>query len=177
MIFLAPGTLLIAAPGMLDPNFMHTVAMVGHHDGEGAQGLVINRPKPGGMSLAGLEVQEGGPVGLGQHQLLHASEEFAHCSNLVVDGIWMAQEPGPVLEALESGRLSSDSMRLFEGYSGWGAGQLEVELREKAWLVCEPAPQLVFGDLGASATWREALRLMGPAAEGLAHLPPDISWN
>lgn len=89
----------------------------------------------------------------------------------------MAQEPGPVLEALESGRLSVDSMRLFEGYSGWGAGQLEVELREKAWLVCKPAPRLVFGELRAAAIWREALRLMGPAAEGLAYLPPDISWN
>lgn len=64
MIFLDPGTLLIASPEMLDPNFMHTVAMVGHHDGEGAQGLVINRCKPGGMSLAGLEIQEGGPWGL-----------------------------------------------------------------------------------------------------------------
>ena len=177
MSFLDPGSLLIAAPSMLDPNFMHTVAMIGHHDGEGAQGLVINRRQEQGTTLAGLEIQEGGPVGLGQHQLLHASEALAHCSTPVVDGLWMAREPESILEALDSGTLSHQDVRLFEGYSGWDSGQLEAELAEDVWLVGIPAPELVLGDLRGLAIWREALRLLGPDAAGLAHLPPDISWN
>lgn len=162
---------------MLDPNFMHAVVLLGHHDGEGAQGLVINRLHPGGTTLAGLAIHEGGPVGLGQHQLLHGSAELAHCSTQVAEGLWMAREPGPVLKALEAGSVNPDAVRLFEGYSGWGSGQLETELAESAWLVDQSNADLVLGCSVGPKAWRAALRGLGPDVAGLAHLPPDVSWN
>ena len=36
--------------------------------------------------------------------------------------------------------LSIKRMRLFAGYSGWGAGQLEAELEEPSWIVVDAEP-------------------------------------
>lgn len=89
----------------------------------------------------------------------------------------MAQEPGPVLEALEKGTVQPDAVRLFEGHSGWGPGQLEAELGESSWLVGAPNANMILHCAPGIGVWREALRGLGPSAAGLAHLPPDISWN
>ncbi len=44
--------LLIAMPGMADPNFSSTVTLICEHNNEGALGIVINRPLP--LKLGGL---------------------------------------------------------------------------------------------------------------------------
>ena len=62
------------------------------------------------------------------------------------------------------------------GYSGWGEGQLEAELREGAWVVCPATEALVF-DTKPESLWRRALRSLGGGWAALADEPPDPSWN
>ena len=84
---LPPGSLLLAAPSMLDPNFMHSLVVLCDHDEAGAYGLVVNRPT--GIALGKLltdhplaedlhlPVHEGGPVGRDRLQFLHRRQELA----------------------------------------------------------------------------------------------------
>src|SRR5438445_2259111 len=79
------GSLLVAHPNMLDPNFRRTVLFISEHDPkEGALGVIINRPldrqvadlvtetPPAG--LAAVPVFLGGPVG--KNQLMFAAFEW-----------------------------------------------------------------------------------------------------
>ena len=62
------GQLLIASPALIDPNFRRTVVLIAEHTGEGAMGLVLNRPSesrwPSRSGLAEL-VEHGAPVYFG----------------------------------------------------------------------------------------------------------------
>ena len=66
------GHLLIAGTSLLDPNFRRAVVLIGHHDGEGAVGVVLNRasevevavavPPLAGLVEPGDRLFIGGPV-------------------------------------------------------------------------------------------------------------------
>ncbi|MEO2091309.1 MAG: YqgE/AlgH family protein, partial [Gemmataceae bacterium] len=68
-------------------------------------------------------------------------------------------------------------LRFFVGYSGWGGGQLEDELRGGSWVPAPPDPALVFDAQDREAVWRRALRSLGDAGADLSRQPPDVSWN
>jgi putative transcriptional regulator len=182
------GSLLAAAPDMLDPNFMHSVVLIVQHTHEGAYGLVINRPSSITVNLLFSEhpvlsklrfgVHSGGPVGLDTLQFLHCVPEAIPGGAELVPGLYLGGE----LEALAA-LLASDPVqaarcvRLLLGYSGWDAGQLESELTHGAWV---PAPlsevSWMFQD-DPQALWRKVIRSLGRHAQGLEDLPPDPSWN
>jgi len=66
--------------------------------------------------------------------------------------------------------------RVFAGYSGWGAGQLETELEEGAWIVEPAQPTDVFAE-DAEALWSDVLRRKGPSYALMASMPFDPSLN
>src|SRR5216117_1227104 len=136
------GSLLVAHPNMLDPNFRRTVLFISAHDpAEGALGLIINRPLDKQVSdlvtetppagLADVPVFLGGPVG--KNQLMFAAFEcqkgegfkLNHNVDLKEASEWSGQKSAPI--------------RAFVGYAGWGAGQLEAEVKQKAWLLQKPS--------------------------------------
>lgn len=178
-----PGKLLVASPKLEDPNFARTVVYIGIHDADGAFGLVLNRMLAFDVSdhLAGWEdavcappvLFKGGPV-----------EPSA------VVGLAIAlDEPGPgwsqlaggaglidvSLSATETGpRLAH--LRLFLGYSGWGAGQLEAEIRDEGWFVVP----LEEGDLFSAEPerlWRRVLRRQPGKLAIFAYYPEDPTQN
>lgn len=181
----AAGTMLASAPNMLDPNFMHTVVLVCQHSAEGAFGLVVNResgfsaesllPEGSALGNAGLAVYSGGPVGLDTMQFLHRLPEEIPGGIEVFGGLYL----GGVIEDLESAgrpRPLEQDVRLFLGYSGWDAGQLEAELASGSWLPAPPNMEAVFAKDQRTA-WRDVVRSLGDATRGLEDLPPDVSWN
>ncbi len=181
------GTLLAAYPDMLDPNFMHTVVLVCQHSEQGAYGVVTNRrtkftvrellPDHPTLGQSNFPVHLGGPVD-------HTTLQFVHVvpkeipGGMSIDGkLWL----GGDLDALgryvgEHRRAASRRLRLFLGYSGWSAGQLENELGTGSWLPAPPALDAIFGDSG-EATWRRVVRSIGGQGSGLDNQPPDVSWN
>jgi putative transcriptional regulator len=169
------GYLLVASPLMLDPNFTRTVVLILQHDDDGALGVVLNRPSDSPVSdhlprwskgsVEPATVFVGGPV----------SPEI---------GIGLAWRTGSghgPLAGIEVFDLSAEdeeheAVRVFAGYAGWGAGQLEAELEEPAWLVVPATPAEVF-TARPDLLWGRVMRRIDPELGVVATLPPDPSLN
>ena len=176
------GRLLVAGPGLDDPNFRRTVVLLGEHGDEGAMGVVLNRVStvtvdeavPPIVPLAGPDepVYLGGPVQPQAVVVLADFEDPDVAEAIVVDHVGFL--PGEVEDAGDLGGLRS--VRVFAGYAGWGPGQLESELAEGAWLVLEARGSDVFTTV-PDALWRDVLRRQGGAYAVLALLPDDPRVN
>ena len=181
------GSLLAAAPDMLDPNFMHMVVLVVQHSSEGAYGLIINRPATLTVDLLLADhpilsrqrfpVHAGGPVGLDTLQFLHRVPEEVPGGVELAPGLMLGGDLDALARYIERDPPGAERhVRLLLGYSGWSARQLEGELAQGAWV---PAPldlDWVFQS-DSQAVWRRVLRSLGGHAQGLEDLPPDVSWN
>ncbi len=180
------GTFLISSPRLMDQNFMHTVVLLCDHTDEGSYGVVVNRP--GKLTVADLQTDNellagrddalwmGGPVQLETVQLLHRLGSGIPGSMHVVDDVHLGGDPAVIRRALEKRGEGRELIRFLLGYSGWGAGQLEAELSEGAWVTCPASEELIF-DVRPDTLWRRALRRLGGAWAALADEPPDPSWN
>jgi putative transcriptional regulator len=176
------GQLLVAGPGLYDPNFRRTVVLLGEHGEDGAMGLVLNRvstvavedavPPVAGLVEDGELVYIGGPV---QPQAVVVLADFvdqARAGALVLDTIGFL--PGDVGDASELGELRD--ARVFAGYAGWGPGQLEEELAEQSWVVLPARASDVFTH-APEGLWAEVLRRHGGGLALLATLPEDPAVN
>jgi putative transcriptional regulator len=176
------GHLLVAGPGLVDPNFHRTVVLVGEHGEEGAMGVVLNRPSPvlvvdAVPPLAGLVGEDdvvfvGGPVQPEAILVIGEFDDPAEAGTLVLDSIGFL--PGEIDDAGSVGSLGR--ARLFAGYAGWGPGQLEVELEESAWIVEPAQPDDVFG-IAPESLWSSVLQRKGGAFGVLASMPSDPTLN
>ena len=181
------GTVLLAGADMLDPNFMHTVVLICQHSAEGAYGLVLNRPShqttakvlSDELPLGRVDVPIfiGGPVGLDTLQVLHRAPEQISGGVQLADDLWIGGELDHIGRyALENPVSLATHVRVMMGYSGWGAGQLEVELATGSWLPVPGNPgALLNGD--PQKLWRVLLKRLGDDGLGLANQPPDPRWN
>ncbi|HEY4270996.1 MAG TPA: YqgE/AlgH family protein [Candidatus Udaeobacter sp.] len=174
------GSLLVAHPNMLDPNFRRTVLFVSEHDpNEGALGVIINRPldKPvtelvSGVpptDLADVPVFLGGPVG--KNQLMFAAFEWQKGEGLRLNHNVALDESSDA-----SGQKNLLTVCAFVGYAGWGAGQLESEVKQKAWLIQKANPSLLKLDR-LPKLWFDIMRTLGPWYKMLASAPDDPSLN
>lgn len=179
------GTFLAAGPDMLDPNFAHSVVLICEHTGEGAYGLVVNRPtgqtarsilaEHPPLSEHAFPIYQGGPVGLDTLQILHRADDQIPGGVPLLDDLWIGGELEDVARLVgQDSATAQKSVRLFLGYAGWSPGQLEYELAAGAWLPAVARTDLVFGADG-EATWREVVRSVG--STGLEDQPPDPTWN
>jgi putative transcriptional regulator len=176
------GQLLVASPTLQDPNFLRTVVLVGVHNEEGAMGVVLNRPSEVTVSEAvpqledaagGLEaVYVGGPV---QRTSIVLVAEFADpdaAGLLVVGRIGFPPadvEPHDLAGAV--GRA-----RVFAGYAGWGAGQLDAEVAEGDWIEQSALAEDVFTE-APEELWSHVLSRKGGSYALLARMPLDPSVN
>ncbi len=145
------GQFLLAMPSMGDPRFLRSVVYMVAHDSEGAMGFIINRRAEGlslgdilkdmpetvaKTGLVNLPVYVGGPVQNDRGFVLHTSDyEKTHNTLSQELPIALTQSADVLVDAAH-GR-GPEKMRLFLGYAGWGPGQIEGELQDNAWLVCD----------------------------------------
>jgi putative transcriptional regulator len=175
------GQLLIASPGLLDPNFRRTVVLVTEHNEEGAAGLVLNRPSPDGVAELvplleplvdeGDQVWVGGPV---QPNAVLVLGEFLDADDAAVPlfgalGFPSLDEPDEIVPV-------TTRRRVFAGYAGWGEGQLEDELAREDWIVEEALPDDAFTE-APDELWADVLRRKGGIYELVARMPEDPSVN
>jgi putative transcriptional regulator len=164
--------LLIAMPGMADPNFSSTVTLVCEHNAEGALGIVINRPmdmKLGGLfeqldvddpdqSIASHPVLSGGPVARERGFVLHNPVgEFE--SSVAVSSDVQLTLSRDVIDAMAAGNGPARSLVAL-GYAGWDAGQLEAEMLANTWLTVPATPEVIF-DVPFADRWSVAARTIG----------------
>ena len=173
--------LLIAMPGMADPNFTSTVTLICEHNDEGALGIVINRPltlKLGGLfeqleldgadrNAAESPVLMGGPVGPERGFVLH---DCAHSyeNSLAVSSDICLTLSRDVIDAMACGQGPHKSLVAL-GYAGWEAGQLESEMLANSWLNVPATTEIVF-DIPFPDRWAAAARAIGI---DLSRMSPD----
>lgn len=167
------GQLLIAMPGMGDPRFAHSVVYMCAHSGDGAMGLIVNKPTPeihftdllsqlgidGGKGLRDIRVHFGGPVEQSRGFVLHSTDYPGGPTTMQVDDAVAMTASLDVLEAIAAGRGPASSLMAL-GYAGWGPGQLEAEIGANGWLTAASRPELVFGRANEHK-WTAALKSIG----------------
>ncbi|MDX2236079.1 MAG: YqgE/AlgH family protein [Hyphomonadaceae bacterium] len=168
------GKLLVAMPGIGDPRFERSVIMMCVHTPEQAMGLIVNKPKEDltlgevlehlgldvDAAVAAHGVLDGGPVQPERGYVLHSEDfEAPDATRPVCAGVRLTATR-EVLAAIASGTGEPKDAVLALGCSGWGAGQLEHELAQNAWLVAEPDAAIVFGD-GHDGKWLRAIQSIG----------------
>lgn len=186
------GQLLVAAPGLADPNFCRVVVLVLDHGADGAIGVVLNRPSAADAAdalpawrqvvTAPRVLFVGGPVagdraiGLGV-----AAEAAPEATPEVGPGATGFAPLGGGIGTVDLSRdpadVAVDDLRVFLGYSGWSSGQLEAELVEGSWIVADAArSDDVFGP-DPDGLWARVLRRQPGRVAWLADCPADVSTN
>jgi putative transcriptional regulator len=169
------GRLLIAAPSLFD-YFRRTVILVLEHTEDGAMGVVLNRVSetrvaeavPALADLPGADelVRLGGPVSPQSVVALGDFERPEDAGKQVV-GTLGTLDP-------DAGNESLRRLRVYAGYAGWAAGQLDGELEAEAWIVTDAEVDDPFGD---GDLWAEAVARKGGRYRLLATMPADPSVN
>ena len=178
------GRLLVANPRLPDPNFDRTVVLVLTHSGEGALGLVLNRPSdtevaeslPGWEDVASAPavVFIGGPVE--QSTVICLGQQVASTS---LDDGWapVAGHLGTFdLDQGPGAAAGLAGLRLFAGYAGWGPGQLEAEVGRGGWFVVDAEGGDAVAD-EPDSLWRVVLRRQRSSLALVAAYPNDPSAN
>ena len=164
--------LLLAMPLMTDPNFSGTVVYIVEHGDKGAMGLVINRTLELTVSdlferidlkceqepLANQPVLLGGPVHNDRGFVLHRPIGNWSSSIQINDAVALTSSRD-VLESVAKGAGPQDVIVAL-GYAGWGAGQIEAEIAQNAWLTVRASDALIF-DVAPKDRHAMAFRLLG----------------
>jgi len=184
------GYLLLADPDLRDPNFFHTAVLLVEHNADGAFGLVLNRPGSASLgevlpefadvpdlsaatgihavSLSSLPIYVGGPVQREYLFVLHGGlsgmKRGEHAAEIQPGIVYEPMTAMMVQEILECWTaLTPDDrskFRVIAGYSGWGPGQLEGEMKTGCWITLESEAGFVFPE-DPDATWEQALTAKG----------------
>lgn len=167
---------LIAMPAMTDPNFARTLTYLCEHNAEGALGIIVNRPldlslgdlfervsvplTPGENQAKynGLPVFFGGPVQTDRGFVLHRPVGGWQSTLPITDEIGLTSSRD-ILQAM-SDRGEPAEVLVSLGYAGWGAGQLEWEMAQNAWLTVAADPAIIFG-LPPEERLPAAMQLLG----------------
>ena len=175
------GRLLLSNASLFDPNFRRTVVLVGHHDEDGAVGVVLNRPLGVPVDAAvpplselvesGEELFEGGPVQPDTAVVLAEFTDPSRASVLAFGTVGFLPDEMNVTD-----RDAIVRARIFAGYSGWGPGQLEGELEEDAWLVTRATEADVF-TAEPDHLWERVVGRLGPGYALLRTMPLDPEQN
>jgi len=161
------GRLLLALPGMFDPRFARAVIAMCVHDRNGAMGLCLGRQHDGigfhrvlaeagiahGPEVPDAAVLDGGPVEPQRGFVLH-SRDWEGADTIGVGPLGALSFSREVLVAIAAG--GGPQQWLFAlGYAGWGAGQLENELRHHGWHAASAHPEILF-DVAPPSRWTES---------------------
>lgn len=177
------GKALVASPYLMDPNFMRTVVYIFRHDEEGAFGLILNRPMKLTVDALFAQLDQpiendaavfcGGPVD-GPLMVMHEQIEYAELPS--EEGVYLTTDQSQIVQICRS---HSGRYRVFDGYSGWSAGQLEGELDGGGWLVWDIDRDSMFSD--EEEIWEQAVHKIGREIIATkidpARIPDDPAYN
>lgn len=179
------GHLLIASPSLEAPFFTRSVILMCDHGPHGAMGLILNRPTEASVRDVAEQVLNepldwdkpihlGGPVD-GPLVIVHDAPENA--DHIVLDGVYTTFDADKVRRLLSE---QAEPCLVIANYAGWGAGQLENEMREGSWLTLPADASLVFRD-EPDDLWSHVVRRVRSAdlarLIGTDALPDDPSMN
>jgi len=163
---------LIAMPALADPNFHHSVTYICEHNESGAMGIVVNRPleltfgdvleqmtlEAKDPQVSGRHVFLGGPVHTDRGFVIHKPIGKWDSTLRITPRIGLTTSRD-IIAAVAAGKGPKQCL-IALGYAGWGAGQLEKEMTENAWL-SGPADLKVIFDVPPEQRWEVAASSIG----------------
>ncbi|EMK00526.1 YqgE/AlgH family protein [Leptospira sp. WS58.C1] len=162
------GKVLISNSSIVTDYFNRTVILMVEHDHAGAFGLVLNKKMDVALSdvIQGIPegidgsypIYSGGPVDPTFVSILHDNPKLKQPGIEVIPGVFLARSFEALVELLE--HPDKTKFNVYQGYSGWGASQLEGEMERKSWVVHDPNAEWIFTE-DPEATWQEALKSKG----------------
>lgn len=134
---------LIEATSLLDDSvFEKAVVLITEHNSNGASGFVINKPFPRKLNEleefsheAAIDLYAGGPVATEYLFFMHSVPDLITGGKAITDHLFLAGDFKKAVELLTNGKLSPTQVKIFIGYCGWDAGELENEIEEGSWNV------------------------------------------
>jgi putative transcriptional regulator len=180
---LGVGKLLVAARGLSDPNFAESVVLLIRYDQDGALGLIINRRTQAAISKVLKDVDTakrgsdpvylGGPVELDAVFALLRSQKKPDDGTSVLNEVYLLSSKAP-LERAFAASSGPDDLRVYVGYTGWGEGQLENEIRLGGWWIFDANPGEVF-DPDPGTVWSRLITRTDQQIAETEMLPAQIS--
>ncbi len=176
------GKLLIAEPFLGDPNFERSVVLLCEHNAQGSFGLVLNQTTNLHLDdvvenmYGELPLFIGGPVEQNTLHFIHRLGDQIEGAVDIGNGIYWSGDFENVKTLINIGKVSEKDIRLFIGYSGWSAGQLDGEMNRNSWIISETDAHFIF-DTPANQFWREILKSMGGEYKVLSNYPTDPRLN
>ncbi len=177
------GKLLISEPFLNDPNFKRTIILLIEKNEEGCIGFILNKPTELKLKDAiedypdfDSTVYYGGPVQLNTLQFIHKAGDIIEGSMDIGNGLYWGGSFEQLKTLIAEGKVKAEDFRFFIGYSGWGEGQLEDEMKINSWIVADSKIEDIFSE-EPDKLWREILKGMGKKFAILASFPENPSVN
>lgn len=163
---LQSGNILIAVPFMGDPYFERSIVLLIDHNEEGSFGIVLNKKismfplkfvKPNLKKK--LHLYNGGPVEPDHLFFLHTYGDLLENNIPMTEEVSFGGKEYDLISLMKADLLDQNSIRFYIGYAGWGAGQLEEEIKDKRWVIGQFKKELVFPE--NMHIWRKAVADLG----------------
>ena len=177
------GDILLSEPFLNDPYFGRKAVLICEYNDDGAFGLVLNNfveinaeELHLGLSEVSSRISIGGPVNSSSLYFIHLCRDIEGAVE-IVEGVYLGGDFDSLKEKINQG-LSSDSYRLFIGYSGWGKEQLTNEIKTRSWFVTRiSADKIMSSSTDNEKYWQELIKGMGKGYEHIADAPINPSLN
>lgn len=177
------GDLLLSEPFLNDDHFSRAVILLCETTEEGAFGLILNQT----LDLNLLEFMQnigqfnslvgiGGPVDQQQLFFVHSFPSLTN-SIKISENFYLGGDFKELITKVESGFYSSDEVRFFIGYTGWGEGQLQTEIEEKTWIVTKPPINFSVYNTKDEQLWEMLLKHLGGKYKQMAAFPINPNEN
>ncbi len=179
----AKGRLLLSEPFMGDYYFGRSVVLLAEHNAEGSFGLVLNKPVHKKISEVTKEFPEldaplfvGGPVETNHLFFIHTLGDEISDSVEVINGLFWGGNMEDVMELFRLQKLSPQNSRFFLGYAGWGAHQVDDELKRNSWAITTATSDLIF-KTDPKILWKKLTRKLGSDYRLWAKFPVNPNMN
>lgn len=183
--FMVPkkGRILISEPFLNDTYFKRSIVFLTEHNDEGSVGFVLNKPVDMKVHEVIQDFPEidaviciGGPVNTNTIHYIHTLGDIIPNSIHVVGDIYWGGDFDTVKKLTTIGKLSSNNIRFFLGYSGWNPNQLTEELERNSWVVTDIEPSRIMSVRNGSF-WKEVLNNVGNKYALWPNFPEDPQFN
>lgn len=180
---IAPGSILIAEPFMMDASFKRSVVLVCEERVDGTVGFILNKKLDIKMEEVmsnfpqiETDIYYGGPVATDTIHFIHNVGELIEESSEISRGVYWGGDFEKLRFLVETEVVKAHNVRFFIGYSGWSEGQLKEELDAGAWIVDTMDANYAFnkrnGDL-----WQKILNNKGASFSVISKMPDDPRYN
>jgi len=177
------GRLLIAEPSLEDSTFFKSVILLTHHENNESMGLILNQATNikineiiSNISSDNFPIYIGGPVGRDSIQYIHTLGEIIPNSIKIIDDVYWGGDFDLILDLISENKISENELRFFLGYSGWEAEQLNIEIKERSWIVTRNQKEYCMKNSNLDL-WGEIIKTQAPKYAIWTNLPENPQLN